>query len=258
MYNLFEDYDFFDADTAQFLIERYLKQIIDFNPDFAPDTSLLEISVAGYDSTNVLGNTRFYGSHNGDFHIEISISKYIMKNGLEDLFENTFVHEYCHYLANLEMMNDNRVKLTNKATFESKEVEDYYRADEGHGECWLKYADMLSKALNLKFKITPHPQEPENQLYHSANYNEITCIIKCPNNDIPAVYLYEKDPQSIFAHDIESAKLVAGVIMHDVCCRLCKSELVIEFTDPSIRNNYLDELRQIITDIALMSFFGKL
>jgi hypothetical protein len=76
MYNLFEDYDFFDADTAQFLIERYLKQIVDFNSDFAPDPSLLEISVAGYDSTNVLGNTRFYGDRSGDFHIEISISKY--------------------------------------------------------------------------------------------------------------------------------------------------------------------------------------
>lgn len=250
MTNLAEDYEFFDVDKAQDLIMECLTKITSFKQEYKPDTSLLRISLEGYEATNVLGRTQL-SIDNKVPHIGISMNRYIMKVGLEDLFKNTFVHEYCHYLAHVEMLHDDRVTFDRNIKFSSPEVKAYYCADEGHGECWLKYADELSNALQLKYKVTAHPQGPELGLYRFANMNEVVFAIECPNNDIESIEIYEKNPANIFEYDPDLVKLVVATFMKQTECPRCGTDLKLTFYQPEYQTIFTKYIKRKIIDLLM-------
>ena len=250
MFDLFEEYEFFDVDRAQDLIMECLTKITSFRKEYKPDPSLLRISLDGFDATCVMGRTQLI-IENKIAHMDISMSKYIMKVGLEDLFKNTFVHEYCHYLANLEMLHDTRVTFDHGLKFSSPEVEAYYCADDGHGECWLRYADELSKALQLKYKVTAHPQGPEAGLYKFANLNETVFAIECPNNDWEAVEVYEKDPANIFEYEPDLVRLIAATMMKQAECPHCDAELKLTFYQPEYRAIFTKYMVRRLRDLLI-------
>ena len=257
MIDLFEDYEFFDVDRAQDLITECLTKITSFKREFAPDTSLLHISLEGYDATNTLGRTELW-KENGDIHIDISLNKYIMKIGLEDLFINTFVHEYCHYLAHVEMLKDSRVTFDKKLIFASSEVEAYYLANDGHGECWLRYADELSTALRLKYKVTAHPQKPESDIYRFANMNEVVFAVECPNNDLAPIEIYEKDPANIFEQEPELVRLIAAVSSGHAVCPNCETELKLHFYQADYEPKLIDAMKRELRELMIQTLLGRL
>lgn len=257
MIDLFEDSEFFDIDSAQDLVTECLTKITSFKRELAPDTSLLRISLEGYDATNTLGRTGLW-KENGATHIEISLNKYIMKIGLEDLFINTFVHEYCHYLAHVEMLKDSRVTFDKELIFASPEVEAYYLANDGHGECWLRYADELSTALRLKYKVTAHPQKPESEIYRFANKNEVVFTVECPNNDLNPLEIYEKDPANIFEYEPELVKLIAAIASRHAVCPNCGTELKLHFYQADYEPKLIDAMKQGLRELMLRAILGRL
>lgn len=260
MYNLFEDYDdYFDADTAMQLAEDIIDKLSSVHPEWAPNYRLLTISLEGYDSTNCLGNTCFSMTYSRHMRVEITVSRYILKNSLIELFKNTFAHEYCHYLVDVDMINDPNVDLYGKEPkFTSPDLESFYMADEGHGECWLKYAAEVSKILGLQFPITPHPRKSESALYAAHNKNEIVVSIMCPNRDF-YTDLYEKSPRYLFEYDRDAAFALAAIMKGDAYCpKKCGGTLYLEWTRQDLEEQYIEELKKIMYRIMLARLLKKL
>lgn len=260
MYNLFEEYDdYLDEDTAIQLAADIITKLSNAHPEWRPDYRLLTISLEGYDSTNCLGRTGFHRSSDGRIEIEITVSRYILKNRLVELFKNTFAHEYCHYLAMVDMINDPGVDLYGKKTsFATPELEEFYEADDGHGECWLAYAAEVSKILDLQFPITPHPREPESALYASQNMDEIVVSIVCPNGDFKDD-LYEKSPSSLFEYDSDRAAVMAAIIKGDMPCPMgCGHKLYLDWAKPELEAAYIKELKAILYRIAMVQLLKEL
>ena len=257
--SLFEDIgDYLPEYDIMDIVEKTIKEISKLHPDWAPDYSLLQISVAGYDSTHCLGNTRLYGEGADDLKISISLSKYLLKQGLEDLLVNTFAHEYGHYLVLKQMLTDNRVKFEHgDIIYEKPELEYYYRDDEGHSPCWYEYVDKLSTDLHLKYKITAHPQDAENELYEKINEPEIVATIYCPSNDIPPIKFYEKDPEAFLEKDPQNLKAVVGAFRGSLACKLCDSTLLIKFASEEYEDLYRDKCQSILRMFMLQSFLKQ-
>lgn len=267
MVNLFEDKnDYIEEDLAMFIANQVLFKITKAHPDWKPDSSLLGVSLKGYDSTNILGSTMFGRDiKHHEAAIQIEVSQYILKTGLEELFENTFAHEYCHYLVDVEMLNDKRINLWadeehGEKVFPTQEIEDYYRADDGHGECWLKYAAEVTKILGLTFPIQAHPSLAESAIYETRNKDEVALTIRCSNGDFNEIELYEKTPQSFLKfNDVKQIKVIIAIIMHDVPCpNECGGHLEIKWANDKIENTYMMELMPLIREIVLGSLLSKL
>lgn len=253
MYNLFEDYnDYFDTDTAMQLAEDIIDKLSAVHPEWAPNYRFLTISLDGYDSTNCLGNTSFSMTQGGHINIEITVSRYILKNSLIELFKNTFAHEYCHYLVDIDMINDPDVDLySEEIQFARPELKAFYFANKGHGEAWLKYAAEVSKILGLRFPITPHPRKPESNLYAARNLDEIVVSIACPNGDFH-MDLYEKSPKPLFEHDRDSALVLAATMKGDARCpENCGGTLYLEWARQDLEEQYTEELKEIMYRIML-------
>ena len=267
MVNLFEDKnDYMEEDLAMFIANQVLFKISKAHPDWTPNSSLLGVSLKGYDSTNTLGSTLFGRDvlHH-EAMIQIEVSQYVLKNGLEELFENTFAHEYCHYLVDVEMLNDKRLNIWadeehGEKVFPTKEIEDYYRADDGHGECWLKYAAEVTRILGLTYPIQAHPGAVENAIYAARNKDEVALTIGCSNGDIDEIELYEKTPRSFLKFkDMTMVKVIVAIIMHDAPCpKECGGHLEIKWANDKIEDDYMMELMPLIKEIVLDSLLSKL
>lgn len=260
MYDLFEDYsDYFDTDTAMQLAEDIIDKLSQAHPEWAPDPQLLNLSLDGYDSTNCLGNTCFSVSRNGHMKIEITVSRYILKNSLVELFKNTFAHEYCHYLVDMDMINDSRVDFSGEGVkFADPDLKAFYMANGGHSDCWLKYAAEVSKILGLQFPITPHPLEAETSLYTAQNQDEVVVSIVCPNGDF-RTDLFEKSPISLLEFDRNQALALATVMKGNVPCpKECGGTLYLDWRRPDLEEQYTEEIKAIIYKIMLARFLQNL
>ena len=188
----------------------------------------------------------------GRLKIEITVSRYILKYNLVDLFKNTFAHEYCHYLVNVDMINDPNVDLYSKKTkFISPELEAFYEADDGHGECWLGYAAEVSKILGLRFPITPHPSKPESALYSAQNQDEVVVRVKCSNGDFD-MELFEKSPELLFEYDHDRALVLAAAIRGKAPCPMgCGGQLYLDWVRQDLEEIYIEKIKVIIYKIMV-------
>ena len=246
--SLFENFgDYLHEYDIMDVVEKTIGEISKLHPDWAPDRSLLSINIVGYDSTRCLGNTKLYSTPTNEFKIDISLSKYLLKEGLEDLLINTFAHEYGHYLVNKKMLGDPRVHfIDGDIKFEIPELDKYYRDDEGHSPCWYEYVNQLTEDLHLRFKITAHPEQAERGLYEKINEPEIVATIYCPNNDIPPIQFYEKDPEAFLqSKDFQGLKAVMGAMRGALTCNVCESTLEITYASEELKQIYQERVREL-------------
>lgn len=206
-----------------------------------------EFNFGLFESTSVLGQCALLTDHhNGIFIHEIKLNEYLFREGLEDLIINNMYHELCHFLVHRDMIQNKWVEIdpTTKKTIDNRTPEQRRSTtgdNEGHGEAWLYYADLVNSKLNPAIKITAHPETAVFEHYINSNEDEVQFVIYC-----------EGCHQEIrmLEYDFETDKIPAG-LMSDIIhgqdtghknnyCKQCHGNLKVNFIKPDAKQKIIE------------------
>lgn len=205
----------------------------------------LKISLDLFDSTGTFGQCSLGVTFWGEFQQELNFNKHLMRESLEDAIISTVYHELCHYLQNKEAIETGFYYIDDNGNPQKRndpKLLHYFEDNEGHSECWLKYANRVNNELHPKIPVLAHPEEDDFKKYLDANEEDILFILSCDSCDNKTKFL------SYTPHDWESLPLgfLTAIIKHQqegIKNKFCKcgGSIKIEAKDEKILYNILRE-----------------
>ena len=158
------------------------------------DTSTLRSVNLDFKSTPIFGQCGC-GTENGKFAQCININAILQYDGLEDVFINNVCHEFCHFILNCQMYEKGYIVIDDNGMhheFPSKDIEEAYLANSGHGKLFLELAAEISQKLNLKYQITPTVDNICHMLVDETHSDYWTYKVYCDKCDTELKFYTEE------------------------------------------------------------------